>query len=138
MHFTSSSVSRRAAEQLLTEQNITVLMRLMHNFSDKWRTIGMELGFTLAELNQINSKPLLLITAPTSYLTELLSQWVEWPTVNHPTKPTLEALCETLRSSVVGLGSLAEKVEREMKCHMIGKILICSMTAGCLMGGNYI
>ena len=59
--------------------------------------------------------PLLLVRAPTSYLQELLSQWVQWPTASHPTKPTLEALCAALRSSLVGLGSLADKVNEEMR-----------------------
>ena len=53
--------------------------------------------------------------APTSFLQELLSQWVQWPTASHPTKPTLEALCGALRSSLVGLGSLADKVNEEMR-----------------------
>ena len=53
--------------------------------------------------------------APTSFLQELLSQWVQWPTASHPTKPTLEALCAVLRSSLVGLGSLADKVNEEMR-----------------------
>ena len=61
------------------------------------------------------------MSAPASFLRELLSQWVQWPTADHPTKPTLGALCETLRSSPVGLGSLAEKVDREMKCLTPGK-----------------
>ena len=83
--------------------------------------IGLGLEFTQPELNQISSNPSLFMSAPTSFLTELLSQWVQWLTVDHPTKPTLRALCETLRSSLVGLGSLAEKVEREMKFGKVDK-----------------
>ena len=49
-----------------------------------------------------------------SYLQELLSQWVQWPTTDHPKHPTVTALCAALRSSLVGLGSLADKVEKEM------------------------
>ena len=97
-------------------------MDLLHNFSDKWNEIGLGLGFTQPELNQIKSDPSLFMSgAPASFLTKLLSRWVQWPTVNHPTKPTLRALCETLRSSLVGLGSLAENAEREMKCCTVGK-----------------
>ena len=116
--FTVSSV---AVDQILTEHDIAKLMGLLHNFGDKWNEIGLVLGFTEPELKQISSNPLLLISAPASFLTKLLSQWVQWPTVDHPTKPTLGELCETLRSSLIGLGSLAEKVEREMKCSTIGK-----------------
>ena len=97
------------------------LMNLIDNFSDKWSFIGLGLGFIQPELNQIRAMPSLLTTAPKSYLTELLSKWVQWPTENHPTKPTLSTLCEALRSSSVGLGSLAELVEREMTYPTTGK-----------------
>ena len=58
--------------------------------------------------------PLLLVRSPTSFLQELLSQWVQWPTASHPTKPTLEALCAALRNPLVGLGSLADQMYEEM------------------------
>ena len=56
-----------------------------------------------------------------SFLQELLSQWVQWPTEEHQNDPTLEALCTALRSRLVGLGSLAEELEREMKQYAAGK-----------------
>ena len=100
---------------LLTEKDIAALLNLVHNFSNKWNEIGLGLGFTPSELKQISSNPSLFMSAPASFLRELLSQWVQWPTKDHPTKSTLGALCETLRSSIVGLGSLAEEIERELK-----------------------
>ena len=57
----------------------------------------------------------LLTGAPLSYLQEVLCRWVQWPTTEHPNSPTLEALCAALRSPTVGLGSLAEEMEKEMK-----------------------
>ena len=111
-----------ATEQVLTERDIATLLNLMHNFSDKWNEIGLGLGFIQPELNQIRSDPSLLNSgAPASFLNKLLSQWVQWPTDDHPRKPTLEALCGTLRSSLVGLGSLAKEVEREMKSGKVNK-----------------
>ena len=110
-----------SAEQVLTERDIVALLNLIHNFSDKWNEIGLGLGFIPSELNKIKKNPSLFMSAPVSFLINLLSQWVQWPTVNHPTKPTLTAFCETLRSSLVGLGSLAEKVEKEMICSLRGK-----------------
>ena len=109
------------AEQVLTEEDVVALLNLIHNFSDKWHDIGVGLGFAPSELNQISCKQSLFMLAPASFLTELLSQWVQWPTVNHPIKPTLRAICEVLGSSFVGLGSLAEEVEREMKCFATGE-----------------
>jgi hypothetical protein len=93
----------------------------MHNFSDKWNEIGLGLGFVPSELKQVSGNPLQLMSAPASFLATLLGQWVQWPTKKHPTKPTLEALCEALRGSLAGLGNLAEQVERELKCSSKGK-----------------
>ena len=99
----------------MTERDIATLMNLMLNFSYKWHEIGLGLGFVPSELKHISNSPSLLMSAPTSFLYTLLSQWVQWPTKEHPTKPTLEALCEALRGSLAGLGNLAEQVERELK-----------------------
>ena len=117
-YLTVSSVS---AKQVLTERDVVALMNLIHNFSNKWNEIGLGLGFAPSELKQISSNPSLFMSAPASFLTELLSQWVRWPTMTHPTKPTLRALCGTLRSSLVGLGNLAEKLQREIECSTTGK-----------------
>ena len=82
--------------------------------------IGLKIGFTVSELECIRSMPLLLATAPTSFLKELLSRWIQWPTLTHPTRPTLRVLCTSLRSPLVGLGSLADEVEREMTKDITG------------------
>ena len=116
------------AEQVLTERDIATLLDLIHNFSDKWNEIGLGLGFLPSELKQISSNPSLFMSAPASFLTTLLGQWVQWPTKDHPPKPTVGALCEALCSSLVGLGSLAEQVERELKCSTTGKgNLLCML-----------
>ena len=108
-------------ERVLTERDIATLLNLMHNFSDKWNEIGLGLEFVQSELTLISSNPSLFMSSPASFLRTLLSQWVQWPTKEHPTKPTLEALCEALRGPLVGLASLAEQVERELKCSSTGK-----------------
>ena len=117
------SLSDTATEQILTEGDIAALISLISSFSHKWYDIGIGLGFTPSELNMIRSKPLLLANAPTSYLVELLSWWMQWPMVGHPRKSTLKALCESLRSSHVGLGSLADEVERKMRDSITSKML---------------
>ena len=118
----------------LTEKEIATLLQLIHTFSSKWDMIGIFLGFAPSEIEHIRSMPLLLTTAPTSHLTALLSQWVQWPTLRHPTKPTLRALCTSLRSSLVGLGGLADKVEVEIKesltCKGKLKLPSCMHTEG--------
>ena len=92
-------------------------MPLLQSYSYRWNPIGLNLGFTPHELVQISSMVRLLPGAPGSYLQELLSQWVQWPTTDHPSHSTVRALCTALRSSLVGLDSLAEEVEKEMMQH---------------------
>ena len=105
----------------LTERDIAELFELIHTYSSKWDLIGLQLKFAPSELDYIKSMPLLLTEAPASFLKELLSRWIQWPTLNYPTRPTLRVLCASLRSSSVGLGSLADEVEREMMQSMTGK-----------------
>ena len=105
----------------LSEKDLAHLMRLLWSYSNKWEMIGLGLGFIQRELSIISGMPKLFVGAPVSYLQELLSQWVQWPTADHPSHPTLGALCIALRSSLVGLGSLAEELEKEMKQYATGK-----------------
>ena len=105
----------------MSEKDIVHLMRLLQSYSYKWNPIGLSLGFTAHELCNISCMVTLLTGAPVSYLQELLSQWVQWPTADHPSHPTLGALCTALCSSLVGLGSLAEEVEKEMMQCTTGK-----------------
>ena len=107
----------------LSEKDLVHLMRLLQSYSYKWNPIGFSFGFTQHELKTIFGMLKLLPGAPVSYLQELLSQWVQWPTEEHRNDPTLEALCAALRSSLVGLGRLAEEVEMEMKQHATGKLV---------------
>ena len=107
----------------LNEKDLVHLMRLLRNYSTKWDMIGLSLGFIQPELNTISDMPKLFAGATVSYLQELLSQWVQWPTADHPYDPTLGALCTALRSCLVGLGALAKEVEKEMKQCTTGKLI---------------
>ena len=108
-------VTNGSTSVTLSEKYIANLMKLLQSYSYKWNPIGLNLGFTPHELSTISSMLMLLVGAPVSYLQELLSQWVQWPTNEHPNNPTLEALCAALQSPLVGLGSLAKDVEKEIK-----------------------
>ena len=45
----------------------------------KWRDIGRELGFKQEEMDNIQSNPMLLTQSPPqSWLSEMLSQWLQW------------------------------------------------------------
>ena len=113
--------------RVLSDKDVGKLLTLMNDFSYKWEEIGVALGFIVPELKLISGNPLLLSDAPTSYLREVLSQWVQWPTAKHSTDPTLAALYEALRGPLVGLGQLAEKVKREFKMSKLqmNNIIIC-------------
>lgn len=116
-----SGASPIADEQLLTVDDIPTLLELFHGYNHKWPDIGLGLGFTSPELDQISKTPLLYLSAPTSYMREMLGQFVQWPIESHSTKPTLHLLCSVLRKSTVGLGSHAKKVEDRMKKSSTGK-----------------
>ena len=88
-----------------------------HDACKHWNTLGKELGFEKTELESIGMKKALLETAPVSYLQEVLNRWVQY---GHQDKPTLAALRAALRSSSVNLGSLADKLDEEMKCNFRG------------------
>ena len=108
---------------ILNDRHVSALLQVMHNHSLKWRKIGLALGFTEPELQDIESKPALLITAPFSYLEDLMSQWIQWPTDDHESEPTLEKLCTALKSSLVGLGRLAKEVENTMLQERTGEFV---------------
>ena len=44
----------------------------------EWREIGKALGFSEGEMDKIQSNPLLLAKAPSSYLGKMLSLWLQW------------------------------------------------------------
>ena len=113
--FITSETENSATQTRLTQKDLVNVLKLLQSHSYQWKLIGLSLGFIDPELTTISNMHRLFMGAPTSYLQELLSQWVQWPTASHPTKPTLEALCAALRSSLVGLGSLADKVNEEMR-----------------------
>ena len=104
----------KSIDQRLNERDVITIIKLIHHHGDKWKFIGAELGFLPSELRQIEAAPLLMLNAPLSYLQELLSLWIEWPTEDHPHLPTLKALITALRSSLVGLGRLADELEDKM------------------------
>ena len=76
----------------------------------KWMDIGSALGFSQVELSNIEARPLLLTTAPGSWLREMLSEWLQWAprdgrgSDGYATKESLHAALLK-----VNLGQLAEQ-----------------------------
>ena len=85
------------------------LIQPMARYAYKWREIGTALNFTQGQLENIR------MSFPTSnphvLLLQVLTQWSQWPTHTHPDYPTMENLCNALRSDLVGLGALATQLQ---------------------------
>ena len=78
----------------------------LKEYSHKWREIGEGLGFKARELDNIRSRPLLLLNAPNSYLSELLSEWQLWAPGDHrgsKTYATLHSLRVAVGKAKLGL-----------------------------------
>ena len=77
----------------------SILFNQLANHSAEWRNIGRCLGFPPNRLDIIQANPLLLITAPSSWLDALLAQWL----------CSGEAKFEKLRDALLeaGLGQIA-------------------------------
>lgn len=83
----------------------------MQAHASKWREIGAALGFSQAEMDTIQSNPMLLLQSPPkSYLSELLFQWLHRaPGDGHGS--TGIATRQSLRTALlkVNLGQLAQQ-----------------------------
>ena len=73
--------------------------------------IGEGLGFKASELDNIMSRPLLLLDAPNSYLSAMLSEWQLWAPGDHRGSNTYATL-HSLRTAVdkAGLGLIAQEL----------------------------
>ena len=88
-----------------------LLSQLKHH-ADEWREIGTHLGFLEEELNIIETKPLLLMKAPKSWLRDMLHEWLEWaPGDIRGSKnyATINSLKSALRKA--NLGRTADKLK---------------------------
>jgi hypothetical protein len=83
--------------------------------ASKWRTIGLNLGFHSAELDNIQCKLTLIAEAPSSYLSDLLSQWLQWApdSSSGASKRNKYATLEDLQSAVrhAHLARVAEELK---------------------------
>ena len=80
----------------------------------------MALGFRPNELDIIQAKPMLLAQAPTSWLSEMLSQWLQW-TPGDGRESKDHASVKSLKEALLkeNLGRLAE----EFNCEDLAKYI---------------
>jgi hypothetical protein len=84
---------------------------ILKQYSHKWRLFGESLGFKASELDNIMGRPLLLASAPNSYLSAMLSEWQQWAPGDHRGSDTYATL-HSLRVAVdqAGLGLTAHEL----------------------------
>ena len=103
------SQSPPTSDRRLTESDIPQLMEKLAPHAAKWSLLGIALGFKPNELDLIAAKPRLFYGAPTTYLAEMLCEWVQWsPETDNTKYATIADLKQALRSQLVGLGTLSE------------------------------
>ena len=90
------------------DKDVVCLMAHLCQYSYKWEVIGTALHFLPGELENIRHSP--QVITPQQHLNAILCQWVQWPTTAHSHTPTMEMLCDALRSDLVGLGAVANKL----------------------------
>ena len=96
---------------ILSEDNHSVLYRTLNEHSAKWREIGIHLGFRPSELDEIQSRPLLLSNASKSWLEAMLAEWLQWTPGDQRRSTscaTLEQLIDVLKD--VGLSETAQLI----------------------------
>ena len=101
----------------LSERHQSFLSLELKTQSTEWKSIAIYLGFTGSELKIIEAKPLLLSGAPTSWLNEMLSEWLQCAPGDGrgSTKiATLEGLRDALDKAGLGGNIIASKL-----CHGI-------------------
>ena len=101
-----------SVSSILTSVHYASLIQQLSKDAAKWREIGIYLGFGTNELDIIQCKPALYTGAPTSWLQEIISQWLQWApgdSRGSTSFATLENLKTALRH--VGLGATAHDLK---------------------------
>ena len=95
----------------LSEQNHSQLYQELAKHSIMWRDIGTYLGFRQSELDEIQARPLLLNTAPKSWLSAMLAEWLQWEPGDER-RSTKTASKEELRGALdkAGLAATASSI----------------------------
>ena len=89
----------------LTDDHHAVLLKQLTKHSADWKMIGLYLGFSSGELNDIEARPFLQPGAPTSWLSTMLAQWLQWApgdSRGSTSFATLKALKTALNEACLG------------------------------------
>lgn len=92
--------------KLLTEFDLPELLIILNEHASKWRNIALHLGFLSSELDNIEARPLLLQAAPKSWLTAMLTEWLQRAPNNTRGNPSIESLTQALNESGLEFGKI--------------------------------
>ena len=96
----------------LLESHLPQLLSKLNNHASRWRDIGMHLGFYQGELNNIQGNVTLITNSPNSWLTEMLTQWLQWaPGDGRKSSSVASVDSLTLALNNSGLGATALEIE---------------------------
>ena len=101
----SGSLSLINQPARLTEIHYASLLQQLLQHAAKWRELGTHLGFKPGELDNIQDRPSLFSKGPTSLLSVLLSEWLQWAPGDgrgSTSFATLEGLKAALREARLG------------------------------------
>ena len=96
----------------ISESHLPQLLSKLNNHASRWRDIGMHLGFLQGELNNIQGNVTLITNSPNSWLTEMLTQWLQWaPGDGRKSSSVASVDSLTLALNNSGLGATACEIE---------------------------
>ena len=99
-----NSADHLASNRLNSDHHTLILEQIQHQASH-WRDIGAKLGFKPGELKNIQDNLALITNGPRSYLSELLTRWLELSSGDGRGSQgfaTLERLKDALRQANLG------------------------------------
>ena len=102
-----------------------MLLEQLQIHSAKWREIGSYLGFRPSELDEIQARLLLLNGAPTSWLSAVLADWLQWApgdSRGSTSFATLEDLKAALNQAGLGAATYNQGIEGQQTPRPAGTI----------------
>jgi hypothetical protein len=111
----STKVCRDLKEKL-NKCHFSHLIEQLSNHAAKWREIGTHLKFKQEELDIIQDKPYLQSSAPTSWLSALITNWMQWAPGDSRGSTNYANLGD-LKSAVskAGLGVVADELSLQQE-----------------------
>ena len=109
------STIKQSRTTQLSDKHHWLICSVLDHHATKWFEIGRGLNFEEGELKNIQCRPLLMQSAPNSWLETMISEWLKRAPGDSRGECTVESLQSSLRES--GLGALADsEALMNLKC----------------------